>query len=438
MLPENVRLYIDSYFLRSHEEIDIYGFKDMGDGLLEIPIVKRTAKRRKKTREILLNLKCSMGSSELLDISKTFTSPGVKRNWSSEKGDPYFHSGTLMKIINYESDEKSVKDIAYVMGAVLFEFIEKKEQDEREKRDNELSRLREKFEKLNPIPIAANIPLDRMLYISKICDLFNDLISNAQGHFQEKFTTHWRQGKRTLFLHFLLAFYMQMKTKLQFDWKEIGADYYSEIGGSKRFDGAKKEFISILEELDFPPISISGLLSLGSIVFIPFSGPLNGSMCEYRFGTVHSVTDHAVFSDVFSTTARNLWLVENRGVVTRFSYEKDFLKNTNSLVIGVEGQLKSSVKRFIRMVYQSASIEQVLIWMDYDEAGVVIADTIYQVLMEENNQVRTIKWIVPDQKRVVNDVQSYHQIMNDYLQKKSGEQEERMEGVKEWLKWMEN
>ncbi|MBB6444156.1 DUF2399 domain-containing protein [Bacillus benzoevorans] len=435
MLPEKVQLYIAAYFLRSQEEIDDYQLRDTGDGFFEIPIVKRTAKRRRKTREILINSRCNMDSSELQKISKIFSSPGVRKNWSSEEGDPFIDSGALMRVINYENDEKSVKDIYYVMAPALYEFVKKMEEDDREELDNELKRLRAQCDELQKIPLAEKIPLERIGYMSKIIDLFHELIPSSPE--KDKIPAHWRQNKRILFLHFILAFYLQMKTNTQFDWKEIGANYYSEIGGSKKFDTAKKEFLDILEGLDFPPVSIAGLFSLGTIISIPFSGPLTGSMSQFQYGTVHTVTDHDVFTDVFSTNARNLWLVENRGVITRFAYEKDFLKNTNSLVIGVEGQLKSAVKRLVKMVSQSPSIEQILIWTDYDEAGVTIADHIYEVLMAENVQDRTFKWIVPEQPRVATDSQSYHQMLKGYLSNRSGEQEEKMEGVNEWLTWME-
>jgi hypothetical protein len=350
MLPEKIRYYIESYFLRTHEEIDEHGLKLLDGEFIEVPVVKRTAKRRRKTREILLNPNCEIGHLQLHEISKTFSSPGIKRNGPSEEGDLYYFSGALMKIINYETDEKSVKEISYVMGPPLFEFVRKIEETKRIEEQDELKRLRCQYRRLKETPITDNIPFERTMYMDKILALFDEFISFSSEHYQQKLPANWRYNKKILFLHFLLAFYLQMKTKIQFDWKEIGADYYSEIGGSKKFDAAKKEFLQILEELDFPPASMAGLLSLGTIVYIPFSGQLSASMCEYQFGTVHSVTDHGVFSDSFSTTAENLWLVENRGVITRFAYEKDFLKNTNSLVIGVEGQLKSAVKRFISMV----------------------------------------------------------------------------------------
>lgn len=438
MLPVKVQNYIDKYFLRSHEEIDYYGLRDLDNDFFEVPIVKRTTKRRRKTREILLNSHCYMSNEDLQKLSKTFSSPSVKRNLPSDKGASYIQSGSLMRIINYENDEKSIKDIYYVMSPALYDFVKEKEANEHEQLYNELQKLKEKYEDFQQIPIAENISMERTVYISKIEDLFQKLLSISSDHkHKDILPVNWRLNKRILFLHFLLAFYLQMKTKHQFDWKEIGANYYSKIGGSKKFDSVKKEFLDILEELDFPPVSIAGLFSLGTITNIPFSGPLVGSMSQFQYGTVHSVTNHDVFLDNFTTTARNLWLVENRGVITRFVYEKDFLKISNSLVIGVEGQLKSSVKRLIRMVSQSPSIEQILIWTDYDEAGLTIANHIYEILMEKDIKNQNFKWIVPNQPRVVKNFESYEQITKEYLTKSSSEQEEKMEGVNEWLKWME-
>lgn len=56
-----------------------------------------------------------------------------------------------------------------------------------------------------------------------------------------------------LYLEFLLALYQIRSEKFTFDWKEIGAVYYREIGGSKKFDAYKKDFLEALEEiLEFP------------------------------------------------------------------------------------------------------------------------------------------------------------------------------------------
>lgn len=70
MLPDNVQYFISAYFLRSQEEIDYYGLKDLGKGFYEVPIVKRTAKRRRKTRKILANSQCSMSNADLQNLSK--------------------------------------------------------------------------------------------------------------------------------------------------------------------------------------------------------------------------------------------------------------------------------------------------------------------------------------------------------------------------------
>ena len=79
MLPDYIRLYIESFFIRVQEEIDDYSNKMLEGGFFEVPIVKRTAKRRRKTREILLNGSNNIEDSQMQEISKIFSSPGVKK-----------------------------------------------------------------------------------------------------------------------------------------------------------------------------------------------------------------------------------------------------------------------------------------------------------------------------------------------------------------------
>lgn len=150
-----------------------------------------------------------------------------------------------------------------------------------------------------------------------------------------KSTCYWRVewpfAKQLSFLHFLLAVGQLAATRQRFDWKEVGAVYYKEIGGSKKFDG---------------------------------------QTARYTFGTVHATTHLAVCADTFSTTAEHLWLVENRAVLTRMAYEEHFLPATNSLLIGVDGHVRSGHRRLIQqLLIHSSSLRQVLIWTDHDEAG---------------------------------------------------------------------
>ncbi len=97
---------------------------------------------------------------------------------------------------------------------------------------------------------------------------------------------------------------------------------------------------------------------------------MKGKKSSYDYGSVHATTDLAVFSDEFETTASVLWLVENRGVLTRMAYEHDFLVETNSFVLGIDGQVRSAHRHLVENL--SSCVKQVIIWSDVDEAGLTI------------------------------------------------------------------
>ena len=66
-----------------------------------------------------------------------------------------------MKIIDYQSDEKSVKDIYYVMGPSLYEFVKKVQKDKRNEHNDELRRLRNHFQQFEQNSMTELIPSER-------------------------------------------------------------------------------------------------------------------------------------------------------------------------------------------------------------------------------------------------------------------------------------
>lgn len=63
------------------------------------------------------------------------------------------------------------------------------------------------------------------------------------------------------FLQFVLAFLSIAIHQEVFDWKEIGAQYVGDIGGSKAFDRDKDEFLHALEQWSTQPAAMFGLIS---------------------------------------------------------------------------------------------------------------------------------------------------------------------------------
>ncbi|WP_050615528.1 DUF2399 domain-containing protein [Bacillus testis] len=438
MLDQDYRNYIEANFLRANEEIDEYQLSEWREGLWEVPIVKRTAKRRKRTRLLLVQTMSTGESEACRQLSKVFTGPGVKKHLPSEQGDFYLQQGLVMKLLDFESDEKSIKSQTYVMGLPLFRYIQQQKNEQKAGRDAEILGIEQRYSELGSIPYTRTIP-GRSEYITMLDELFEELLAYLKGDSVKKEDSfyRWRWHKQMQFLHFIVAYLHMMKTQELFDWKEIGARYYGMIGGSKQFDPYKHDFLQVLEERGFPPVSVAGLQSFGSIAHISFSGSIQGSMSSFRHGCTHSVTDQEVFVDTFRTDATHLWLVENRGILTRFTSEKDFLKETNSLMIAVDGQLRSAVKRLIGELAKCSSIQTVLVWTDYDEAGIQIARSIYETI-KQTEHAPVWKWIVPGKDRVVTDFDTYRETVQACIRLRQSEQEEELGGADEWRKWIQH
>ena len=67
------------------------------------------------------------------------------------------------------------------------------------------------------------------------------------------------------------------------EYKEIGATYYKRIGGSKVFDSYREAFIERLEKWLNAPINELGIISVGSIVPILFTGSLTGKIFKLLY-----------------------------------------------------------------------------------------------------------------------------------------------------------
>jgi len=168
-----------------------------------------------------------------------------------------------------------------------------------------------------------------------------------------------------------------------------------------------------------------GVVSIGSIVPIFFTGEVRSNLARYKIGSIHATTDNTVLKSVFSTKNKRLWLVENRAILTRMAVEVEFLQETSSIIVCLDGQIKSAHKRFIKQLLES-SIERAYVWTDYDAAGVTIAKHAvehltcpYKIIGRDNDTFTSIE--------------AYEQSV---LAKGKHEQEEQLGGVKQWLKWI--
>jgi len=202
------------------------------------------------------------------------------------------------------------------------------------------------------------------------------------------------------------------------------------IGGSKAFDRNKEEFIDELEALSGFPLSVLGLTSLGRITPLYFSGQLKGQFASYQYGPVHALTDLAIAEERYVTEAKTLWLVENRAILTRIAAENGFLEENESLILCNDGHLRTSHKEAITQIIVNSSIQQVIIWTDYDQDGLLIARELYETIED-----LPCKWISPDGD-VISDWQSFEQDISQYIQTEQKEQEQILGGAEQWKNWV--
>lgn len=232
-----------------------------------------------------------------------------------------------------------------------------------------------------------------------------NFLANIQQFTVEKTDSEaWGKERVRKFTHFLIAYLQLRRQQPRMDYKEIGATYYKVIGGSKEFDHYREVFVSRLEKWLEAPIQELGIMSDGTIVPLFFTGNLVGQFSTFSIGTVHATTEIAVTEEDFETTANILWLVENRAVLNRMATEAEFLRDTNSFVLGVDGQLRGAHRKLIQQLCRQDSVQQVLIWVDYDRAGEIIARDLvnlvdglpYRIVGNEENVFTTyesyLKW----------------------------------------------
>lgn len=129
---------------------------------------------------------------------------------------------------------------------------------------------------------------------------------------------------------------------------------------------------------------------------------------------------------------RSTYIVENRAILTRIAHEDGFLFHTKSLLVCVDGHLRSSHKAFIHQILLNSSISQIMIWCDYDSAGLQIAEALYKEVTAF--EVR-MKWIRPDQK-IETSWNNYQKYMEASLEETQIEQEQVLGSVEEWNMWI--
>lgn len=171
-----------------------------------------------------------------------------------------------------------------------------------------------------------------------------------------------------------------------FDWKEIGAISYNEIGGSKRFDSLKDGLFVLAEEITDIQLSDIGLISKGSLYSIYLSG-------LYHLSTQNGYQEHRDVCDIYAITniqadridefqfnGKIVICTENRALLLKMYSSGWVARRPDVLVIGIDGQLKRGHRRLLQTLVKQNSDLEYYTWVDTDPAGVVIAGKLNETL----------------------------------------------------------
>ncbi|KKE78471.1 DUF2399 domain-containing protein [Bacilli bacterium] len=434
MIPSEWKEYLEEHILLKNEELHLIDINE-NNGNVDIPVIRRTARTRRTVARLTIGIVTDHTVSPPEKLVKAFSSSKVKKHLTlSDETYDWIRNGWLIREYRFEKDERTLKSEQYRMGYGLFQyqqFIQKQKEEEKKQLIHEWKTRWEETRGTGKVEDGLRLELLDLLE-NRLQLIANEGQRFLEGQVDKMETVNpsWRFRKQVLFLHFLVALYQIAAIEYHYDWKQIGARYYRKIGGSKEFDSYKKDFIEEAERFLERPLHLLGLASLGTITPIFFSGPMSGKKVTYSYGSVHATTDLAVFTDNFQTSAEVLWLVENRGVLTRMAYEEEFLLDSKSFVLGIDGQLRSAHRQLIGNLVPF--VKQVIIWTDVDEAGLTIAKEIFQ--LTENEQVLT-KWVVPPLE-IVTDIEEFEIRYKQSIQAGKEEQEQEIGGVRYWKNWI--
>lgn len=429
---EDVISFIYKFYLLKDEQLEIQATLDEGS-LIDINIVKKTSRTLRRTGIITVTKEHPSTAEAFPDQALLSWTVGKRALLDdTQQTFDWLHKGWILKEVRLKQDGRSVERIYYRMGYRLYVYLLNKQLKDSKNFAHQLTQYQsDTAQHMEQITCMRNERLlqlkDLALYLSASLQWsLNDL------EVQTVFPMNWSTSKRINGLNFLLAFLIISSKKEIFDWKEIGAQYYPGIGGSKAFDAYKIEYLNMLEKISGQSVEALGMISSGQITSIYFAGDLQGTWSNFSAGPVHALTNISVFHDHYSTKATTLWLVENRAILTRMSAEPHFLQDTNSLIIGVDGHLRSAHKHFIRQLLENSGINQAIFWSDYDEAGLQIAREMFQ---STTGYVVRHKWICPDHS-VITNWEEYQQSMESLLLNMKSEQEFVLGEAADWRSWI--
>ncbi|WP_017690426.1 DUF2399 domain-containing protein [Paenibacillus sp. PAMC 26794] len=445
---EPILNYITNYILKKGEELSkpvpTRTESEVEASLHELHIIRKTVRTFRHTGTLILALDFPEETAESrgeTGYSEHTLAPPILQGWTPGKrvdmdeaeAFDLMQQGWVIKEIRLKRDGKTVERAHYRMGYRLFNDMERQILCDQQVQSAELEKYQ--LRAGNLMELYKNNQTGRATELFKLVLLLNVSLqwNVAKLLESEHFPARWNLEKRIKGLHFIRAITEIALSAPVFDWKEVGSRYYGAIGGSKAFDIHREEFLSWLEHNSGTSAELLGMISPGRITPMYFAGDLEGQWSTYKAGPVHALTDLSIAQDHYKTNAEILWLVENRAVLTRMAAEPDFVEQTNSLIVCVDGHMRSSHRTFIqRLLEEDRSIKQAILWSDYDADGLLITGEMSAALAGHE---LVLKFIAHDHQ-VYQDHAAFKAYMDLLLTTTHLEQEQVLGKREEWSRWI--
>ncbi|MBW7476291.1 DUF2399 domain-containing protein [Paenibacillus oenotherae] len=320
-----------------------------------IEVIKALSKKKNPlfTKEILVTIFTNKSKAGNID-SPNLIIKGIK-------------TGLLAEWIRYGKDGRVIKNIEYTIGPMGYRLIENYRLQETEQLENWKN---EWFTALTKYMGAD---------LNYAATILFELAVRQQQIIMDTHLSSYKLNKHMLYFQFIIHLLeLQTQGKEEFDWKEIGAVGYQEIGGSKMYDSEKEWLLERLQEDTNVSLDQLGFISLGQIVSVYYSGSISLDETNRDSNTISALTDYEINNaNIIHTSSNFIIITENRSPLVKMAI-KGWTKSRNVLVICCDGQLRSAHKSLLQKI-KNKDIP-IYIWVDYDKSGLDIAKSLQNIL----------------------------------------------------------
>jgi hypothetical protein len=376
---------------------------------------------------------CKDGKHHVINgpSSKCITSASRRFNMTGEQIlKQYFQSGYLGIETIYKRDGLSIDTVRYGTTEKTLNCAQDAINTIAQSNVEWLRKTQNQLERI--VAIIGNNPSPEQ---QKIIEFVGNIIDRCCCHdnvtlspeLPWKYNSNQLPGNFHKALEFLISLLYCMEEACAFDWKEIGSCIDRSIGASKKFDNIKDQLLNLLESITHKEPDQLGIISMGSLYPLYLCGPITmdckTTQCSIDSNTIYCLSNIQL-QDIEGVQMRasRVIFTENRAVLLKM-YKTNWIQDSNSLVICIDGNLKTTHKTLFQGLGKYAYTIPFYIWVDGDKAGRAIAQSLYDI-------TPTAKLVGIQNTRL----QIFHGL-HEWLENKeyhNREQENIMGGIVEW------